>query len=315
MVDGVQNTQTASWYDGKRSIVLAVQRQPNANTVAVVDAVKAELPQLYASMPGSMTLSILNDRSTSIRSAISDVKTTLGITIVLVVLVIYLFLGKICATLIPALAVPLSLVAAFGGMYFLGFSVDNISLLGLTLAVGLVVDDAIVMLENIMRHIEEGEKPFAAALAAVARDRRHDHLDDAVARRRLPADPADGRRHRPPLQRIRRRRDDGDRRLRRGVADADADAGCAAAEIGRRSAALGSGGLVRDGLRRHRAALRPGVGWCLAHRFIIIGLFLATVGAIRLSVHDAAEGLLPARRTSASSRSRRRPGRTSPSRP
>lgn len=164
VIDGVQNSLTAGWYDGSRSIVLAVQRQPSANTVAVVDAVNAELPKLYAAMPGSMTLSILNDRSTSIRSAISDVKITLGITIALVVMVIYLFLGKLSATVIPTLAVPLSLIAAFGGMYFLGFSVDNISLLGLTLAVGLVVDDAIVMLENIMRHIEEGKKPFEAAL-------------------------------------------------------------------------------------------------------------------------------------------------------
>ncbi len=164
VVDSVQNTQTAGWYDGSRSIVLAIQRQPSANTVAVVDAVKAELPKLEASMPASMTISVLNDRSTSIRSAIADVEVTLGITIALVVLVIYLFLGKFSVTIIPALAVPLSLIAAFGGMYWLGFSVDNISLLGLTLAVGLVVDDAIVMLENIMRHVEEGEKPFAAAL-------------------------------------------------------------------------------------------------------------------------------------------------------
>ena len=164
VVDSVANTQTAGWYDGNRSIVLAIQRQPSANTVAVVDAVKAELPKLQASMPASMTISVLNDRSTSIRSAISDVEVTLGITIVLVVLVIYLFLGKLSATIIPALAVPLSLIAAFGGMFWFGFSIDNISLLGLTLAVGLVVDDAIVMLENIMRHIEEGATPFEAAL-------------------------------------------------------------------------------------------------------------------------------------------------------
>lgn len=164
VVDSVENTQTAGWYDGSRSIVLAIQRQPSANTVAVVDAVNAQLPKLMASMPASMTIHVLNDRSTSIRAAISDVQATLAITIGLVVLVIYLFLGKVSATFIPALAVPLSLVAAFGGMYFLGFSVDNISLLGLTLAVGLVVDDAIVMLENIMRQVEAGLPPFEAAL-------------------------------------------------------------------------------------------------------------------------------------------------------
>jgi HAE1 family hydrophobic/amphiphilic exporter-1 len=164
VIDSVANTQTASTFDGKPSLVLAVFRQPGANTVAVADRVKAMLPKFLADLGPTARLNVLNDRSTSIQSAVNDVEVTLAITIGLVVLVIFMFLRRVTATLIPTLAVPTSLIATFGVMYVLGFSIDNISLLGLTLAVGLVVDDAIVMLENIVRHIEEGMKPMEAAL-------------------------------------------------------------------------------------------------------------------------------------------------------
>lgn len=166
--DSVENTNTGSWYDGKRAIILAVQRQPDANTVDVVDAINAKLPQLHAEIPASVKTSIMNDSAQPIRDAISDVKFTLMLTISLVVLVIYLFTGKLMATIIPGLAVPLSLIATFGMMYVLGYSVDNISLLGLTLAVGLVVDDAIVMLENILRHVEDGMPVLQAAIKGSA---------------------------------------------------------------------------------------------------------------------------------------------------
>jgi HAE1 family hydrophobic/amphiphilic exporter-1 len=162
--DSVENQNTGSWYDGKQSIILAIQRQPDANTVAVVDAINAKLPALHAEIPGSVTTQIMNDSAKPIRDAISDVKFTLFLTIGLVVLVIYLFTGHLTATLIPGLAVPLSLITTFGMMYVLGYSVDNISLLGLTLAVGLVVDDAIVMLENILRHVEDGMPVLEAAI-------------------------------------------------------------------------------------------------------------------------------------------------------
>lgn len=162
--DSVENLDAGSWYDGDSAIVLAVQRQPDANTVAVVDAVRAKIPALTAELPASVTLNVMNDSSVSIRESISDVQFTLGLTIALVVLVIYLFLGRVSATIVPALAVPLSLITTFGAMYLLGYSIDNISLLGLTLSVGLVVDDAIVMLENIMRHIEDGMPVRQAAL-------------------------------------------------------------------------------------------------------------------------------------------------------
>lgn len=162
--DSIENTQSGSWYDGHPAIILAIQRQPDANTVDVVDAIKKKLPSLEAEMPGSVSISVMNDSSTSIREAIKDVKFTLALTILLVVAVIYLFTGQLAATIIPALAVPLSLIATFGAMYVLGYSIDNISLLGLTLSVGLVVDDAIVMLENIMRHVEEGMPVRQAAI-------------------------------------------------------------------------------------------------------------------------------------------------------
>src|SRR5919107_3127650 len=164
VIDSVENTEIPSWYDGKRALVLAVQRQPDANTVAVVDRVKQMLPKFQEELGSTADVHVMLDRSASIREAVADVQFTLLLTIGLVILVIYLFLGRLAATLIPGVAVPISIIATFGAMYLLGYSVDNISLLGLTLAVGLVVDDAIVMLENIIRHVEEGMTPFEAAL-------------------------------------------------------------------------------------------------------------------------------------------------------
>ena len=165
VIDSVENLQTASWHDGSRAIVLAIQRQPDANTVAVVDQVMAMLKTFQDQLPPNASITPLNDRSTSIRAAIEDVKFTLGLTIVLVIMVTFVFLRRFAATVIPSLAVPISLIATLGVMYLFGFSIDNISLLGVTLAVGLVVDDAIVMLENIYRHMEEdGLSAWDAAL-------------------------------------------------------------------------------------------------------------------------------------------------------
>ncbi len=165
VIDSVENNQTASWYNGTRAILLGVYRQPEANTVEVVDRVRELLPTFDQQLPRATTLHVLNDRSSSIREAVHDVQLTLLLTIFLVVLVIFLFLRRLTATIIPAVAVPISLIATLGVMYLLDFSINNISLLGLTLAVGLVVDDAIVMLENIYRYMEEeGLPPFEAAL-------------------------------------------------------------------------------------------------------------------------------------------------------
>jgi HAE1 family hydrophobic/amphiphilic exporter-1 len=162
--DSVENDKTASWFSGDRAIVLAIQRQPGTNTVEVVDSIKKLLPQMQQQMPAGIKLNILYDRSVSIRNSVNDVKFTLMLTVALVVMVIFLFLRNISATIIPSLALPMSIVGTFSVMYLLGYSLDNLSLMALTLSVGFVVDDAIVMLENIVRHMEMGKPPYLAAV-------------------------------------------------------------------------------------------------------------------------------------------------------
>jgi hydrophobic/amphiphilic exporter-1 (mainly G- bacteria), HAE1 family len=164
VIDGVENDKIASWFNNERAIVLAIQRQPDANTVAVVDSVREHLPQYQASIPPSIQMQVLMDRSVSIRDSVWSVQETLVIAIVLVILVIFLFLRSFSATIIPSLAVPVSLIGTCAAMYVFGFSINNMTLLALTLSVGFVVDDAIVMLENIVRHVEGGMRPFEAAL-------------------------------------------------------------------------------------------------------------------------------------------------------
>jgi HAE1 family hydrophobic/amphiphilic exporter-1 len=163
VVDSVENDKVASWYKTNRAIVLAIQRQPGTNTVEVVDSIRRLLPTFRAQMPASIELAILYDRSVSIRDSVNDVQFTLFLAICLVVLVIFLFLRNLSATLIPSLALPMSIVGTFAVMYLLGYSLDNLSLMALTLSVGFVVDDAIVMLENIVRHMERGEDVKTAA--------------------------------------------------------------------------------------------------------------------------------------------------------
>jgi HAE1 family hydrophobic/amphiphilic exporter-1 len=162
--DGIQNTRNAGWYNGDRAIVLAVQRQPGTNTVTVANAVKAALDELRPSLPPSVNVVLRYDRSQGIEESVHDVKVTLIVALVLVVMVIFVFLRNVTATLIPSLTLPMAIVGTFSVMYALNFSIDNLSLMALTLAVGFVVDDAIVMLENIVRHLERGQSPRQAAL-------------------------------------------------------------------------------------------------------------------------------------------------------
>jgi HAE1 family hydrophobic/amphiphilic exporter-1 len=168
VIDSVQNDKVAAWYNthdsSARAIVLAIQRQPGANTVAVVDNISRLLPQFRQQIPAAVHIDVLFDRSQSIRASVADVKHTLFIAVCLVILVIFLFLRNLSATLIPSLALPMSIIGTFAAMSLLGYSVDNLSLMALTLCVGFVVDDAIVMLENIVRHMENGEPPMEAAL-------------------------------------------------------------------------------------------------------------------------------------------------------
>jgi HAE1 family hydrophobic/amphiphilic exporter-1 len=167
--DSVENDKTAGWFAGEdrklaRGMVLAIQKQPGTNTVQVVDDIRALVPTLRQQMPAAVNLGFLYDRSKGIRDSVNDVKFTLFLSLALVIMVIFLFLRNVSATLIPSLALPFSIVATFAVMYVLGYSLDNLSLMALTLSVGFVVDDAIVMLENIVRHIEQGEAPMQAAI-------------------------------------------------------------------------------------------------------------------------------------------------------
>src|SRR5213080_1262317 len=164
VIDSVQTDKVASWYNDERAVILAVQRQPGTNTVEVVDAIRALLPRFRAELPASVNLNVLYDRSVAIRESVHDVEFTLLLSIALVVLVIFLFLRNLSATIIPSLAVPLSIVGTFAAMYLLGYTIDIISLMALTLCVGFVVDDAVVMLENIVRHMEAGKGRVEAAL-------------------------------------------------------------------------------------------------------------------------------------------------------
>ena len=164
VVDSVQNDKVAAWYKDKRGIVLAIFRQPGTNTIQVVDEIKKLMPTFRAEVPPAIAIEVLYDRSQSIRASVDEVKFTLFLALALVVLVIFLFLRNIPATVIPTIALPMSIIGAFAVMYFLNYSLDNISLMALTLCVGFVVDDAIVMLENITRHIEAGKSPLQATL-------------------------------------------------------------------------------------------------------------------------------------------------------
>jgi len=164
VINSVENDKVASWFRDTRAIILAIQRQPGTNTVEVVDSIKKLIPTFREQMPASVNLNILFDRSESIRDSVADVKFTLILTVCLVIMVIFLFLRNLSATVIPSLALPMAVIGTFGIMYVMDFSLDNMSLMALTLSVGFVVDDAIVMLENIIRHIEQGEPVMEAAL-------------------------------------------------------------------------------------------------------------------------------------------------------
>ena len=168
ILDDTENIRQAAWMNQTPSVILNIQRQPGANIISVVDRIKQLLPQLTSSLPASIRVSILTDRTTTIRASVSDVQFELMLTVALVVMVMFLFLRNIAATIIPGIAVPLSLVATFGVMYLLGYSLNNLTLMALTISTGFVVDDAIVMIENITRYIEAGDAPLEAALKGSA---------------------------------------------------------------------------------------------------------------------------------------------------
>ena len=163
-MDGPEDIRGSGTYNGQPSIILIIQRQPGANVIDTVERIKAALPRLQASIPSAIDVHIVTDRTQTIRASVEDVQFTLFLTIALVVMVIFLFLRNLWATLIPGITVPLSLIGTFAVMYALGYSLDNLSLMALTIATGFVVDDAIVMVENVARYLEQGHSPLEAAL-------------------------------------------------------------------------------------------------------------------------------------------------------
>ncbi|HKU94055.1 MAG TPA: multidrug efflux RND transporter permease subunit [Vineibacter sp.] len=164
IIDGLENSKVAGWYQGAPAVVIAIQRQPGANVIATIQGILHELPRMERAMPAGIRLSIVHDRTHTIRASVHDVQFTLMLSVALVVLVVFIFLRTVRATIIAGVTLPLSLIATFGVMWFCGFSLDNLSLMALTIGTGFVVDDAIVMIENIVRHMEDGESPFDAAL-------------------------------------------------------------------------------------------------------------------------------------------------------
>ena len=213
----------AAYQNNRDGVILAVFKQPGANVIDTVDQVKAELPQLTARIPPAVKVETILDRTVTIRASVEDVEFTLLLTICLVVMVILLFLRNFWATLIPSVTVPLALAGSFAAMYLMHFSLDNLSLMALTIAVGFVVDDAIVVVENIYRHVEHGEPPFTAALQRLARDRLHGAVDLLLAGRGVHSALVNERHHRPAVPRIRADRHRLDRGFGAGVADFGAD--------------------------------------------------------------------------------------------
>ena len=247
-VAGPQDVNVAAYAGQEPAVILLVFKQPGANVIEIVDRIKAAMPKLDSVLPPGMRIDTIIDRTQTIRASVHDVEFTLALTIALVVLVILLFLRDVRATMIPAVTVPLSLLGAVAAMYLLDFSLDNLSLMALTIAVGFVVDDAIVVVENIYRHIEAGMPATASAIKG-AREIGFTVLSISIlAGRRVHPAAADGRHHRAAVSRIRDHGDGGDRRLGGGLADAHADAVLALPEA--------AAGASRPHLSRHRMGFR-----------------------------------------------------------
>ena len=198
-LDGLENDQIAAWYNGKPALILNVKRQPGSNIIRVVDAVKALLPSLQKFAPRALNFDIAADRTATIRASVADVQWTLALTVGLVILVIFIFLRKFWATLIPSVTLPVTLIATFGVMAAIGFSLDNLSLMALSIASGFIVDDAIVMIENIVRYIEAGDSSARCCPQGIATDRLHDRFADHLAGRGFHSTAADGRCGRTPI--------------------------------------------------------------------------------------------------------------------
>ena len=280
VIDGAENSKLAAWagINGRTvpAVIVNVQRQPGSNVIGTVNRVRALLPQLRASLPGALDITLLADRTDTIRASVRDVQFELSLSIALVVLVIFLFLRSVPATIIPSVVVPVSIVGTFGVMYLAGFSINNLTIMALTIATGFVVDDAIVMIENISRYVEQGVPPAGGGAQGIAADRLHDHLADRLAD--CGADPAvvHARGGRPAVSGICHHAGHFDRDLGDRFADPDADdvrapaqapghrpsgaAGCGAPANGSSTSPRPTAGACASCWRTARATLAVAVG-------------------------------------------------------
>ena len=293
VIDGAENTKLAAWVNTDPAIVLNIQRQPGTNIINVVDTVQALLPQIEASLPQGIHVQVISDRTTTIRASVRDVEFELMLTTALVVMVIFLFLRSASATIIPGIAVPLSLVGTFAVMYLLGYSLDNLSLMALTISTGFVVDDAIVMIENISRYIEMGDTPMQAALKGIGRDRIHDRIADRLADRGADSPAVHGGYRGPAVPRIRGDSRGHDYILGVCFANADAHDGGSNSEAPSRGGAGALVPLVGVVLREDDRTV-----WKDASRGAAPSDSHAARGrrhawSDNLSLHRRAEGLLP----------------------
>ena len=283
VIDGVANTRLAAWNGKQPAILLTITKSAGANVIETVDRIKELLPQLMEWLPANIKLTVICRPHHDDPRLVADVQYTMLITIALVLLVVLVFMRRLVPTIAAAVTVPLSICGTLAGMWFMGYPLDNFSLMALTISVGFVVDDAIVMIENIVRHRERGVDSDARRADRLAADRLHRDVDQHLAGRGVhPAD-LHGRHHGPAVPRIRHDADHGDRRLGRGVADADADdlrpATCAATSQRRRTA-----GSPRGSTARWNAASAPSqrfyartLGWALEHRVFMLLVTLATI--------------------------------------
>ena len=294
IVNGVENNYQAAWMNQTPAVIVNVQRQPGANTISVVRSIKGLIPQLEANLPTGIQVTTLTDLTTAIEASVSDVEFELMLTIVLVVLVIFLFLRSLYATIIPSVAVPLSLVGTFGAMYALGYSLDNLSLMALTISTGFVVDDAIVMIENISRYIEAGDPPDGSGAQGCGANRIHHSLADRVADRRAHSAVIYGRRGRAAVSRVRGDACRHHHSFSGRFPDAHAhdERAYPAAHAGKRS---------RGASTRPRSAPSSGMiafygrtlKFVLRYQTITLLVALGTAAAYGLSVHHHPQGIFP----------------------
>ena len=294
VIDDAENVKLAAWMNETPAVIVNIQRQPGANIIEVVDRVKRLLPTLKASLPSSIDVQILTDRTTTIRASVEDVQFELMLTIGLVVMVIFLFLRTLAATIIPSVAVPLSLVGTFGVMYLLGYSLNNLTLMALTISTGFVVDDAIVMIENIARYIEEGDGAHGGGAQGFRADRVHHFIADRFADRGADSAAVHGRYRGTAVPRIRDHAGGDHSDFGHGFADADADDVRAPAETQAGIRAGRAVSALRARLRRpsSRSMDRRCPGVC-AHQPITLHGGGRNAGGDHLSVLDYPQRIFP----------------------